>query len=163
MGSSSSRPLPPPSNRVLSTQLPEPAKFAQRLFVCGICLEEMPDDSIARPDHCGHTFCRACLRGHVAVRINERRFPILCPSCTANQGNGNGVAGGMYRERMLIHLLSSHIMFPLEVSQAVALDLGLTDEQYRIWTEMEMVTFSVRLSCRKYVRIIHPHRSSANG
>ena len=113
MGSSSSRPLPPPSNRVLSTQLPEPAKFAQRLFVCGICLEEMLDDSIARPDHCGHTFCRACLRGHVAVRINERRFPILCPSCTANQGKGNGVAGGMYRERMVISsiIISHNVSF----------------------------------------------------
>jgi hypothetical protein len=54
-------------------------------------------------------------------------------------------------------------MFPLEVSQALALDLGLTDEQYSIWNEMEMVTFSVLLSCRKYVRIVYPHRSSANG
>jgi hypothetical protein len=104
MGSSSSRALTPPSDRALSTPLAELAKSAQRLFVCGICLEEMPDDWIARPDHCGHTFCRECLRGHVAVRINERRFPVLCPSCTANQGKGKGVAGRMYRERMVIFI-----------------------------------------------------------
>ena len=54
-------------------------------------------------------------------------------------------------------------MFPLEVSQALALDLGLTDEQFSIWTEMEMVTFSVLLSCRKYVRIVYYHCSSVNG
>jgi hypothetical protein len=39
----------------------------------------------------------------------------------------------------------------LEVSQSLALDLGLTDELYSIWTEMEMVSVSVPLSCRKYV------------
>ena len=46
--------------------------------------------------------------------------------------------------------LSSHVMY-LEVSQSLALDLGLTDEQYSIWTEMEMVSFSILLNCRKYV------------
>ena len=39
----------------------------------------------------------------------------------------------------------------LEVSQSLALGLGLTNEQYSIWTEMEMVSFSVLLYCRKYV------------
>ena len=54
-------------------------------------------------------------------------------------------------------------MFPLEVSQALALELGLTDEQYSIWTEMELITFSVLLYCRKYVRSVQPLRSFANG
>ena len=40
----------------------------------------------------------------------------------------------------------------LEVSHSLALDLGLTDEQYDIWTEMEMLPFAVPLYCRKYVR-----------
>ena len=138
-------------DRALSAQRTELAKSAQRLFECGICLEEMPDDSIARPEPCGHTFCRECLRGHVAARINEHRFPVICPSCTANKGKGKEAAGGTCRERMAISSFISHIMFPLEVSQALALDLGLTDEQYSIWTEMEMVTFSILLYCRKYV------------
>ena len=38
----------------------------------------------------------------------------------------------------------------VEVSQSLALNLGLTDEQFNIWTEMEMVSFSVLLHCRKY-------------
>ena len=89
-------------DRALSAQRAELAKSAQRLFVCGICLDEMPDDSVARPDPCGHTFCRECLRGHVSARIDEHRFPVLCPSCTANKGKANGVAGGTCRERTVI-------------------------------------------------------------
>jgi hypothetical protein len=58
-------------------------------------MEEMPEDSIARPDSCGHSFCRECLRGHVTSRLDEHRFPILCPTCTANKGKGKGVTGGM--------------------------------------------------------------------
>jgi hypothetical protein len=88
-------------DRALSAQRADLAKFTQRLFVCGICLEEMPDDSIARPDPCGHTFCRECLRGYVTARLNEHRFPILCPTCTADKGKGKGATGGMCRGRVV--------------------------------------------------------------
>ncbi len=136
-------------DRVLSAQRAELAKSAQRLFVCGICLEEVPDDSIARPDPCRHTFCRECLRGHVTALLNEHRFPILCPTCTANKGKGKEAAGGTCCEPMINSIIISRYA-PLEISQPLALDLGLTDEQYSIWTEMELVSFSVLLYCRKY-------------
>ncbi len=42
--------------------------------------------------------------------------------------------------------------FCLEVSQSLALNLGLTDQQFSVWTEMEMVAFSILLHCRGYVR-----------
>jgi hypothetical protein len=47
-------------------------------------------------------------------------------------------------------------MFSLEVSQSLALDLGLNEEQYGIWTEMEMAAFAILLDCRKYVHGVHP-------
>jgi Ring finger domain len=81
----------------LSAQRIELARSAQRLFKCDICMEEIPEDSIARPDSCGHTFCRECLRGHVTARLDEHRFPILCPTCTANKGKGKGSVGGACR------------------------------------------------------------------
>ena len=83
-------------HRALSAQRTDLAKSAQRLFECSICMEEMPVDSIARVDTCEHTFCRECLRGHVAARLDEHRFPILCPTCTANKGKGKGKTGGTY-------------------------------------------------------------------
>jgi hypothetical protein len=96
-------------DRALSAQRAELAKSTQQLFVCGICLEQMPDDSIARPDPCGHTFCRECLREHVTVRLDERRFPILCPTCAASKGKGKGVNGGTCHERMFSSLSSHYV------------------------------------------------------
>jgi hypothetical protein len=137
-------------DRALSAQRAQLAKSAQRLFECGICMEEMPDDSIARPDPCKHAFCRECLRGHVAARLDEHRYPILCPTCTAGKGKGKGAASGTCCERTVnLVIISCYVC--LEVSQSLALDLGLTDEQYSIWTEMELVSFSVLLCCRKFV------------
>jgi hypothetical protein len=140
-------------DRTLSAQRTKLAKSTQRLFECGICMEEMLDDSIARPDPCGHAFCRECLRGHVTARLDEHRFPILCPTCTAGKGKGKEAAGGTCCER-LVNLVVISCYVSLEVSQSLALDLGLTDEQYSIWTEMEMVSFSVLLYCQKYVHSI---------
>ena len=141
-------------DHALSAQLTELAKSTQQLFECGICMEEMPEDSIARPDPCGHAFCRECLRGHVTARVNERRFPILCPTCTAGKGKGKEAAGGMCCGQT-VNLVIISCYVSLEVSQSLALNLGLTDEQYSIWTEMEMISFSVPLYCRKYVHGIH--------
>jgi Ring finger domain len=81
-------------DRALAAQRAELSRSVQRLFECGICMEEMPEDSKACPDPCGHPFCRDCLRGHVSARLEEHRFPILCPTCTAGKGKGKGVTGG---------------------------------------------------------------------
>jgi Ring finger domain len=81
-------------DRALAAQRAELSKSLQHLFECGICMEEMPEDSKACPDSCGHPFCRDCLRGHVSARLEEHRFPILCPTCTAGKGKGKGVTGG---------------------------------------------------------------------
>ncbi|KAH9022039.1 hypothetical protein EDB84DRAFT_1511139 [Lactarius hengduanensis] len=119
-------------DRALSAERIKLSKNVQRVFQCGICMEDMPEDSVARPDPCGHAFCRECMHGYVSTLLKEHRFPILCPTCTAGKGKGKGVTG--------------------EVSQGLALNLGLTDEQFSIWTEMEMVAFSVLLHCRKCQR-----------
>ena len=42
-----------------------------------------------------------------------------------------------------------------EVSQSLALNLGLTERQFSIWSEMEMVAFCVLVHCRRYVRHVH--------
>jgi len=77
-------------DRALSTQRTELVNVAQCLFECGICMDDVPMDSIALIDNCGHSFCRECLRGHIATCLREHRFPVRCPTCTANKGKGKG-------------------------------------------------------------------------
>ena len=100
-------------DRPLSVQRIQLARSAQRLFECSICMEEMPVDSIARIDFCGHAFCRECLRGGVRARIDDHRFPVLCPISNANKSKGKGKAGGAYRSVRWCHL--THVTF-LKVS-----------------------------------------------
>jgi len=82
-----------------------------KVFECCICIDEMPVDSIARIDSCGHTFCRECLRGHVSARLEERRFPILCPTCTVEKDKGQGKVGGT-----CLVCVDNHVGFELDFS-----------------------------------------------
>jgi len=95
------------------------------------------------------------MRGYVSTRLEEHRFPILCPTCTAGKGRGKG-DGGTRIISSSSSKLSWHGMNVVEVSQTLAQDLGLTEEQFDIWIEMEMAQFSVLLHCRKYARGICP-------
>jgi len=56
------------------------------IFECGICLDEHPEDSVARIVHCRHQFCRTCLREYIRNKLSEHIYPIFCPSCVAEQG-----------------------------------------------------------------------------
>ena len=104
-------------DRTLSAQRAQLAKSTQQLFECGICMEDIPDDSIACPDPCGHTFCRQCLRQHITASLNEHRFPILCPSCTAGKGKSTQAVGGTCCERT--SRLSYHLTLCLPRGLAV--------------------------------------------
>ena len=37
----------------------------------------------------------------------------------------------------------------VEVTRELILDIGVTEEQYEIWVEMEMSEFLIRLQCRR--------------
>ncbi|KAI9437330.1 hypothetical protein H4582DRAFT_340280 [Lactarius indigo] len=132
-------------DRALSAERIRLFQTVQQVFECGICMEKMPEDSVARPDPCGHAFCRDCMRGYVSTCLEEHKFPILCPTCTAGKGKGmpEGVTG--------------------EVSQTLAQDLGLTDKQFDIWIELEMTPFSVLLHCRKCQRSVFVARDEHEG
>jgi hypothetical protein len=66
----------------------------QTTFECSICMDEHPDDMLARIEKCKHAFCRDGLRDYITSRIRESRFPILCPNCTASTSVGANDAGG---------------------------------------------------------------------
>jgi hypothetical protein len=37
----------------------------------------------------------------------------------------------------------------VEITQNLVLEIGITQEQYEIWTEMEMAEFLILLQCRR--------------
>jgi len=101
----------------------------QRVFDCGVCLDTLPEESIARLDPCGHSFCRECTRGFIVSQIESRRFPVSCPTCTAESKNNHPESIG-------------------KVTQNLVLEIGITQKQYEIWAEMEMAEFLILVQCR---------------
>ena len=83
-------------DHLLAAQLAELAAEQQRVFDCGVCMDTLPEDSIARIEPCGHPFCRECVRGFIVSQIESRRYPVLCPTCTAGPGKSRPESIGSY-------------------------------------------------------------------
>jgi len=69
-------------DRRLRQEQAELARYIQATFQCSICMDELPEDYVAKVDGCVHTMCRECLREYVSSKIQEHRYPIFCPMCT---------------------------------------------------------------------------------
>jgi hypothetical protein len=80
-------------DRLLAAERSQLAATAQHVFDCGVCMDTLPEDSIARIDPCGHSFCRECVRSLIESQIESRRFPVLCPTCTADRTAGTEETG----------------------------------------------------------------------
>ena len=65
-------------------------------FNCGSCTSTLSEESIARIEPCGHSFCRECVRGLIVSRVESRRYPVLCPTCTAGSGKNRQESIGSY-------------------------------------------------------------------
>lgn len=83
----SSRPTPASSRQLTgaASSKPDPrmpsAAGAQPI-ACSICLELHPPSEQFPPAECGHSFCKTCMRRHLAVIAKEKRpLPIACPAC----------------------------------------------------------------------------------
>lgn len=92
----------------LRNQKEELAKISQRQFKCGICLEDQPEDSLARLEPCGHSFCRMCVRHYVDSKLREHRFPILCPTCTTETRNGEPSGAFIMLKHDLVNVPTDH-------------------------------------------------------
>ncbi|KAF9232512.1 hypothetical protein BU15DRAFT_54908 [Melanogaster broomeanus] len=111
----------------LLAQTDQPPPTAERQVHCGICFDDFPEEGTVCIETCRHDLCMGCARGLVSAKIYERRFPVLCPLCMADHRNRNpGAFSGQ-----LVQLL------------------GVSEEQYARWVELEMSQFSTLVSCRK--------------
>ncbi|KAH9894465.1 hypothetical protein C8Q73DRAFT_695663 [Cubamyces lactineus] len=114
-------------NEQLEAQMQELQRIQPKFFDCKICFEQHQEDDVAIVHPCEHAYCRKCILNYAASKIEEHRYPILCPMCTADpQGNAPG-----------------------EIDDEAIRQLGLTEEQYVVFVEMQMLRYSILMHCRK--------------
>jgi len=78
--------------RLAAQQQQELAEDTMCLFVCRICLDMPPDDSICL-EPCKHGFYKGCIKGHIDSKLDEQKFPIVCPVCVTGSVSGDGGGG----------------------------------------------------------------------
>ncbi|KAG9081932.1 hypothetical protein FRC07_014371, partial [Ceratobasidium sp. 392] len=103
----------------------------RRKFDCGICMDTFTDEAIALVDGCDHSCCRECMRSHVQSKIDERRYPISCPFCVVGSENKSG-------GRVNVGVISPTLVETI----------GVTPEQFNIYTELQMAEHSIMIDCR---------------
>ena len=86
----------------LRTEREALANVQQQIFTCPVCTEEFSEEYVARVPGCDHGFCRECLRTYAVSKLEDHRFPILCPSCVAD--NTGKEPGGKVIYPLLISL-----------------------------------------------------------
>ncbi|KAF9792210.1 hypothetical protein BJ322DRAFT_1102725 [Thelephora terrestris] len=107
------------------------------IFTCAVCTDEFPEDFVARVPGCGHGFCRECLRKYAVSKLEEHRFPILCPSCLAdNTGKEPGT-----------------------ITSSLIIDIGISQDYFQIFDELQLSSFSILLHCRKCKKSMFVDRS----
>ncbi|KAG8219128.1 hypothetical protein J3R82DRAFT_4986 [Butyriboletus roseoflavus] len=79
----------PTSTSTIPTSLSYEGSDEEACFECVICFEDIPEEKGIHLLPCAHGFCRGCLVGHVCSKIEERKFPVFCPLCMAEQGNAS--------------------------------------------------------------------------
>ncbi|KAJ6456119.1 hypothetical protein C8R45DRAFT_581638 [Mycena sanguinolenta] len=93
-------------------------------FECGICFEKHAEDFVSRVSKCNHRFCLNCMKSYVISKLEDKVYPIFCPTCTTDRQ-----------------------ATPAEITDALVQTLGLSDNQYRTLTELQMALFSINVEC----------------
>jgi hypothetical protein len=130
--------------RQLRTQLEDLKLQVPSTFDCGICLSTEEEFMIFCFEPCGHAFCRDCVRGFVQSKIEEHRFPIVCPTCAIAKDvqHPGSMSHDLYRGYVLNVSVSA-------VNSSLAEGMGLSQEGFALLSELELSMFSVLVHCRK--------------
>lgn len=125
-------PVPPAPNNMSLTFVPFFRRVEERdMIACQICLDEEPVDESVIIQSCGHSFGRECMRSYILSRLDERRFPIPCPCCSAADEAGSN---------------------PGLVTSGVATQCNLSDADCARWDELEFLVHAVRFECPKCLK-----------
>jgi hypothetical protein len=122
-------------------------------FRCTICFEDQSSDNGMHIEQCGHRFCKGCIHTYLSSALSQRRYPIPCPLCTiaSNSERASGMSSSSCFGRLFDYQNLAVI------SQVLAEQIGITEEERGIWFELDMAMFSVLLHCRKYAMAIRSY------
>ncbi|CCA71549.1 hypothetical protein PIIN_05486 [Serendipita indica DSM 11827] len=103
----------------------------REVITCQICLDEEPMDESVTIQTCGHSFGRECMRSYILSRLDERRYPIPCPTCSASDDSGPN---------------------PGLVTSGIATQVNLSDADCARWDELEFLMHAVKFECDKCLK-----------
>lgn len=127
----------------LISQMDRLKGMAQVLFECPICFETHPEDFVAQIDACRHKLCRNCMKRFMTSKLEEHRYPILCPICQTTENVKD--PGGTRALSSLFYLHSSgclrgpcgHAMIIVFLPRRLILRVATTHEllfcSYHTW------------------------------
>ncbi|KIP09159.1 hypothetical protein PHLGIDRAFT_103126 [Phlebiopsis gigantea 11061_1 CR5-6] len=95
-------------------------------FKCEICMDKHSQEDVALVDGCGHRFCRDCIRAYASSQLREHSYPIFCPLCSVEKGEDE----------------------PSVLNNALMQQIGLSEEEFATFIELEMASFSILVQCR---------------
>jgi hypothetical protein len=114
---------------------------APSTFDCSICFETFSQDYVASVDTCDHQFCRECIKNHITSRLEEHRFPILCPLCVTGKE-------GKPSRKLSRQSSSQHANVFLVITNVLAQEVGISERENLLWNELENAAFSIIIHCR---------------
>ncbi|KAL5633659.1 hypothetical protein ACGC1H_003963 [Rhizoctonia solani] len=126
-------PNPPP---LPEADLPAP----EITFHCDICQDTEPEVDVAIVEGCGHRFGRDCLKGFVSSKLSDGKFPIVCPTCATGEAGGTiGIVSGWLAE-----------------------SVGISQDEYERWTQLELAAYSFAIECTQCERSYMVSREDYN-
>jgi E3 ubiquitin-protein ligase RNF217 len=78
-------------------------------------------------------------------KVNERRYPVFCPVCVAEQA---AEPGG----KVFLILTSCAVgdILSTVITDLLVRELGVPEESFLIWEELQLSAISILMHCRKY-------------
>jgi hypothetical protein len=55
---------------------------------CLICTERIHTGLMLTVEGCGHMLCKSCFQEYLKVKLAEKVWPIVCPTCMTDSGSG---------------------------------------------------------------------------
>ncbi|KAG6909342.1 hypothetical protein DXG01_000942 [Tephrocybe rancida] len=92
---------------------------------CGICMDSYQEQLVTRILGCHHTFCGDCLKGAVTADLTSRKFPIICPACSADRGGGD----------------------PSVIDENTIRKIGIPEKDIEVFEELQNSAISIKLTC----------------